>query len=296
MIRVALKAFVNRVAFAIRRWPSAVAAVVVMVAAVGVFAQSIGGGQLSNGAVGGLPRSVGGGRPPAAGDPCKEADAFLNYDARLVAGTDGVAETTWANAGTGSTTWDADTASGGGLTYQQAGDCQSSPHPCLVTDAAGLGRIYMGAAVTKTWTHQLQCWVGASPDTATNVRAAQVSTDIGSRNAFSSLGLTSMVYIADGAGNQIVDGAFDRTTDLIVFCIDITTPASSVASLNGSAENTADVSGKLFRDIERVVLGGRLDLVNPWDNLEMHQFIAWDADPGLTVQQMSQCLHDAWSS
>lgn len=225
-------------------------------------------------------------------DPCSESTSALNYNAKLVAGVDNVQEITWENAGLEGAKYDLDTATSGGLTYQQAGDCSDSPYPCLVVDATGQDRLSMSADATPatTWTHQLMCLVVYYPAVGGVRRFAQVSGDTASRNVMGSNGPTSALYVGGGGG---LAPAHTEGT-LLSLCVDITNPASASATANGGTPATGDESGVAFSDIKRIALGGRLDTSLPCADCEVHQFIAWDSDPGLSDQEMSACLLARW--
>ena len=240
-------------------------------------------------------RASNGGGSTAGGLDCKEADAFLNYDAQLVSGTDGVAETTWANSGTGGSSWDLNSAVGGGLVYEQAGDCTQSGGACL-KNTGGTRRLRMSASVTKSWTHQLQCVVAYMPGTGI-VRSAQVSIDVLSRNMFGSNGITDMRYVSQSDG--IVTLGSNRDTLLVASCIDMTTSTSADFAVNGTLTDLGvDLTsgGSGYRDIEQIILGARNDGALACTDCEIHQYIAWDSDPGMTAAEMSSCLFSKWGS
>lgn len=236
--------------------------------------------------------ALGANAPASALDPCNEALAAVNYSAKLVAGTDNVQEISWANAGTAGAPWDLDTATSGGLTYQQAGDCSDSPYPCLVTDGTGQDKLSMSADASPavTWAHQLMCLLVYYPTGGGVRRFAQVSGDTASRNVMGSNGPTSALYIGGGSG---LAPAHTEGT-LLSLCVDVTNPATASATANGGTPATGDESGATFSDIKRIALGGRLDTGLPCANCEVHQFIAWDTDPGLSDQEMSACLLSQW--
>lgn len=252
-----------------------------------LFGGSLGNGALNGGAVG--PAGI----TTAEADPCNEALAVINYDARQVTGTDNVQETTWTNVGTAGSAWDLDTATSGGLTYQQAGDCSDSPFPCLVTDGTGADKLSMSADASPavTWTHELFCVVVYYPTGGAVRRWGQMSGDVSSRNVVGTNGATGALYIGGGAG---LTPAHDEGT-LLSLCVDITNPATASATANGGTPATGDESGVSFRDIERIALGGRLDTGLPCANCEIHQFIAWNSDPGMTDAEMSTCLLNQWN-
>lgn len=232
----------------------------------------------------------------AAGDPCGTGDAFLNYDARLVAGTDNVQETSWANAGSGGSSWDATDAVSGGLTYQQAGDCLNSPEPCLVVDVTGADMLQMPADVAHTWTASFFCMVASFPNTTSAFqRTFQVSADVAARNTGGSNGTYDQTYTS---GNVATINTFPtpREDFLSVQCVDTTNSSSMNFAVAGFGTQTGIYNGySSYRDIERVSLGGRFDAQFPCKDCEIHQFVAWDEDPGLSVLDMANCLSDEWS-
>lgn len=262
----------------------------VFLAAPGIGPSDGSGMRASNGGGG-----IGG--PPPSGDPCNTGDAFLNYDARLVAGTDNVQETSWANAGTGGSAWDATTAVSGGLTYQQAGDCLNSPEPCLVVDATGSDKLQMPSDVAHVWTARFICMVASFPNTSTSVqRIFQVSADSATRNTAGVNGIYDQTF---ASGNLFNINTFpDRREDFLsVQCLDATNLISSDFALAGFGTQTGIFNNfGSYRDPERISLGGRFDGGSPCLDCEIHQFIAWDEDPGLGLLDMANCLSDEWSS
>jgi hypothetical protein len=238
-----------------------------------------------------------GGSPPS-GDPCGEGDAFLNYDARLVAGTDGVQETSWANAGTGGSAWDATTAVSGGLTYQQAGDCLNSPEPCLVVDSTGADMLRMPADVAHVWGYHFFCTVASFPNTTTSIqRSFQISADVASRNTGGTNGRYDSTYASGAFGQYNTGLANPRESFLNVQCVDTTDPLGMEWGLAGFVERTGLFNNySSVRDIERMSLGGRFDGGSACLDCEIHQFIAWDSDPGLNTLEMANCLAGEWGS
>lgn len=246
----------------------------------------------------GMRASNGGGNiggPPPSGDPCNTGDAFLNYDARLVSGTDNVQETSWANAGSGGSAWDATTAVSGGLTYQQAGDCSQSPYPCLVSDATGADRIEMPADVSHVWNYHLICAVYTTPNSTSIQRSVQISGDVPSRNVFGSNGLYELIYVS-GAQPSISIFPTSKTSILTIQCVDTTNPLALEYAIPGTEVTGVYNAYSSVRNSERISLGGRIDGNQPCLDCEIHQFIAWDEDPGLSALEMANCLSDEWSS
>ena len=219
--------------------------------------------------------------------------AFLNYSAEDVSGTDGVQETSWANTGTGGATWDLDSAYSGGLTYQQAGDCSYSDKPCLVSDATGADRLAMSTNSVRAWTTQYHCLVGYMPGSSI-ARMAHLNFALASRNMWGSNGTSGVLYVAHGTAATTAPSP--RATSLFASCIDMTDNTAATIATNGTESAVVDISGSLYRDTDRIMLGGRLDGSLPCVNCEVHQFILWDTAPGYTPLEMSQILYDHWAN
>jgi hypothetical protein len=264
------------------------------VIATAALALLLGAPGISSGDGSGMRSSTGGGT--SAGSDLLAAalaTSVFNYSSETLSQADGSGVTFVDNGGSYGATWDLDTvtASGGTITYEQAGDCVASSKPCIVSSDA---MIQMGSGdASKTPTVDIQCLVFSTPSTYPGARDVfgwgvitgshnQVAVSSANVDVFYDLGTQSQVTQTNGTLHAV--------------CWDGTDPAALTVSLNGSTPAAStDSSGPGARDPEQIFFGGSSSGVDGKGD-HLFQAVGWAEDPGLSIQELSQLLYDYWSS
>lgn len=258
-----------------------------------LLALFLGAPGISGGDGSGMRASTGGGNS-AGSDPLAVAvaSAAFNFSAESLSLSDGAAVTEFPNTGSYGATWDADNLvdNGGSITYQQAGDCTDSPKPCVVFDDNTLGMTFVD--IFKTPTVDIQCFVYTPPTPYAGARRVYGWSNVaGTHNFVGSVGGdTQLIYDTTIATQTLTLG------EVQAICWDGTDTSSVTYSVNGGAAAGPDNMDSIGdRPPQFITIGGQGVTGARANGDFIFQVVGWADDPGLTIVELSQLLHDYWS-
>lgn len=222
----------------------------------------------------------------ASGGDCLP-DALVNYDANTLG--PGSAITTWANSGTGGSGWDVTQATALDKPTYVASCTGGKPCASFVDTTDYLRQ---AVAQSVTWNVTYVCVVGEFALTASLAAFAWGNNASILTNTFLPRIGFSQVQGAAGTTRVVSTTAGWQTQ-----CFDMTNPAAPTVSENGGAPTAlGTLAGAEFLDPNLFTLGR--DFSNTWNFIggKLAQVVAYNADPGLTTQDLSACLASKWGT
>lgn len=248
-----------------------------------VLAAFLGAPGLSVDVGAGIRTGTGGGNGIGGGD-CMPTP-FVDNNAADIVASDG-ANVTLENSAASGSAWSLDRSDGANEpVYRAAGSCAGLDGPCV--EFVGSDYLAMDAEVAHTWTQKVFCLALYTPAVTSGVKYAFAWDDFASRRTLQNVvgAIDGRLYInTAGAPTFPIDDGWHS------LCFDVTDETMIDLSIDGAASFTVTASGTAASEVSFGLSAYSLDGLGDYPGLRFSRLVAYDDDPGQTVEELSACL------